>query len=256
MFQNANDLQNDPWGNYFQEVYGGIPQSGYPICISSFHFLVDYAVANAGLGLSPSSACPANAGDYFKTMAPDGIQSPGASWIWDPNGFSELPGNKWVEVIHKAFWADIGSAWMYYAPGSAIWFWLGNTVAYQDHRDGVRDILHQMCFDKQCMQQFPSMFSKAAQDGYDSVQFLSHFDQACGRSSGWGPFGDELKSSNRLGVGVPGNKCGAIEIVDTRGTGKVACASNYRTGWEASQDCNCDGSKGFANCVGFADQSR
>lgn len=258
VFQNPDDLQNDPWGNYFLEVYGGIPQSGYPICISSFHFLVDYAVANAGLGLSPSSTCPTEGGDYFKTMAPDDIQSPGASWIWNPNGFSELPGSNWVEVIHKGFLADVGASWMYYAPGSAVWFWLGNTAVYQDHRDAVKGILHQRCFDpmRQCLLQMPAVFSKAAEDGYDSVQFLAHYDQHCGLSrSPFGTLADGVESSRRFGVGMPGSKLGAIEIVDPKGTGQFGCASNYRAGWEASQDCTCDDGKGYANCVGFGDQS-
>lgn len=259
VFQNPDDLQNDPWGKYFQEVYGGIPQSGYPICISSFHFLVDYAVANAGIVVHPSRSCPTKAGDYFKTMAPDNIQSPGASWIWNPNGFSALPESTWVEIIHKGFFADIGAAWMYYAPGSAVWFWLGNTAVYQDHGDAVRNLLHRRCFDPfhQCLTQLPAAFSKAAEDGYDSVQFLAHYDQACGLPKHHGPFGTEAveAESSPLGVGMPGTKLGAIEIVDPKGTGHRGCASNYRAGWEASQDCNCDGSKDFANCVGFGDQS-
>jgi len=172
------------------------------------------------------------------------LQSPGSSWIWNPNYFQALPSNKWVEGIHKAFFADKGSAWIYYAPGSALWFWLGKTKAYHDHGDAVKEFLHRPCSSAQCVNDFTATFAAAKNAGYNSLQFLAHADMKCGRP------GHGIPSQGGQG------KNGAIELVDVAGHGTSPCASNYKAGWEASKACNCDSSLKYANCKGFGDPDR
>jgi hypothetical protein len=242
-FNDANSLNNSPWAKYFQEVYGGVPQSGYPICIGSFSYLVFGALQRAGISKTPSNACGSSDGDYYKTMPCCDLQSPGSSWIWNDKYFQPLPSNKWVEGIHKAFFADKGSAWIYYAPGSALWFYLGQTKAFTDHEDAVKEFTGRGC-SGQCVNDFPRTFAAAASKGYGSIQFLAHSDMKCGRS------GHGIPSQGGSG------KNGAVEIVDVKGHGTSPCASNYKAGWEASQTCNCDSSLQYANCKGFGDPQR
>merc|ERR1719199_564664 len=76
-----------------------------------------------------------------------------ALWIYNPllehpqaRG-SGLPANTWVEVIHNAFSMDGDATWFYYAPGTAVYMYTGNTRVYSDHDDATADLLKQACND-------------------------------------------------------------------------------------------------------------
>jgi len=244
-FNTPQDLAKSQWGNYFKAVYGGIPNSGYPICIGSLTYLVFPALQRAGIQKTPLNGCGSNDGDYYKTMPCCQLQSPGSSWIQNFKYRTALPSNRWVEGIHKSFWADNGCGWYFYAPGSAVWLWLGNTKAYDDHSDAIKDISGKHC-SGQCESYFKDMCQIGAGKGIDSVQFLKHSDMACGMKTA-----HPMTSQGGRGLN------GGIEIVDTRGTGAkaggCAAANGYKAGWEGSQTCNCDSSISWSNCKGFGD---
>jgi len=164
------------------------------------------------------------------------------AWIFNPilaHPMSQsVPAQKWVEVLHSQFSMDGAATWFYYAPGTAIYMWTGNTKVYQDHPEGVKDLLGQPCADaqKECGKQFAAMYQAGLNKGYDSLQFLKHADMQC----------DNNNNMANL----------AIEIVDLKGPGTTTCSGNggqtrFKSGWEAKSTCYCDNSQKIINCKGF-----
>merc|ERR1712232_814458 len=145
-------------------------------------------------------------------------QDPWSTWIWNSNlaqplmGEGSLPGDHWVEVIHQKYSMDGDATWMYYTPGTALWFNLGNTRAWKDHDSAVLDLLMEGCKDtlagltNECIPQFPRLYAAAIQVGLDSLQFEKHADMPCG------------KEQHRQNM--------AIEIVDLGGPGTEACSQH------------------------------
>lgn len=259
VFNDENALKNDgPWSQYFQTVYGGIPSVGYPICTYNFALLYTSVVEIAKIQ-TPSQLIdfyPKNWGAYYNEM---GFYNKEIAWIWNPilshplggspgNGkTSGLPGSTWVEVTHVADPQDATATWLYYAPGTAVWFFLGNTRIYNTHTDCIKELLGQDCkvlagdYHDECETQFEDMYTAAKSHGLDSLQFLFHDDMP-GGTSGW--------PNNR------GNL--AIEIVDLLGVGTDNCGgptgySRFRAGWEALDSCYCDNSArgNMINCKGY-----
>lgn len=147
---------------------------------------------------------------------------------------SALPSNYWVEVIHTAFKYDYSATWLYYTPGSAIWFWTGTTKVYSDHKEAVSDLLHEQCNNIQCIDYFKDLYQAGINAGLNSIQFTDHDDMTCG--SGTQPL--------------------ALEIVDFAGPGTEPCGGSsgvvrFRAGWEASSTCTCSASQTALNCQGF-----
>merc|ERR1719446_1139313 len=68
VFNDQASLQGSNWAGYFQDVYGEIPQSGYPICIYDFFWLYDDVKQKNGCdeGGSTPPKCPSKEGDYYK----------------------------------------------------------------------------------------------------------------------------------------------------------------------------------------------
>lgn len=249
MFEDRPALMaNAPWAQYFSSVYGEVPQAGYPICTVTLSHLYAPALATAGVNLPQMSThCPTSPGQYYSVMTDH--QDMWSTWIWNPNlaqpASTSLPGGTWVEIIHQAYFMDGDGTWMYYTPGTAIWFFLGSTRAWKDHDDAVKELLGEACEggggwgpnDHQCIPQFPELYGAALASGLDSLQFLKHGDMPCGLES-------ERKNM-------------AIEIVDLGGPGTTSCGqdasgqSRYRAGWEAASSCDCDNSEPTVNCAGF-----
>merc|ERR1711924_584004 len=71
-----------------------------------------------------------------------------SAWLWNSAmTYNEIPGFKWAEVEH--FFEEYTShAWYYLAVGSSVWLYMGNTVVYADHPDGVSDLLGRDCNEK------------------------------------------------------------------------------------------------------------
>jgi len=251
MFDDHNSLSQSPWGSYIQKVYGEIPSTGYPICIYNLFLLYKPLLSQAGAPMPQvDKNCPSADGTYFAKMS--GFPASDWGWIHNSNlahpGKFQVPGNKWVEIMHTAFAMDGSATWFYYAPGSGVFMWTGNTKAYNDHADGVKDLLNgAACKDKkqgfgvqECDANFEDMYKAALNRKLDSIQFLQHADMQC-----------SLNNAKKMGNY-------AIEIVDLKGSGKYSCSqpnsgqTRFRAGWEAKSICNCDNTLTAINCQGFA----
>lgn len=254
----ADLLKSVTWSKYFKTVYGEVPTTGYPICTFTLTHLYQPLLAQANLvpgkGLpTMSTCCPTTTGQYYSTMTDH--QNTWSTWIWntnlaepEPTG-SGLPADTWVEIIHQAYSMDGDATWMYYSPGTAIWFKLGNTKYWADHDNAVLELLKQKCMaghgwradQHQCIPQFPQLYKAAIAAGLNSMQFLKHGDMPCGK---------EKKRQNM-----------AIEIVDLGGPGTTSCGksfgaatsgvSRYRAGWMAKNTCTCDNKQKTVNCNGY-----
>lgn len=250
-FEDENSLNASPWGKYFESVYGSVPPSGsYPICIFDFGFLYKDKYEAAGLGDATSSKCPSNEGDYFS----GGIRFftiKQAMWIYHPGPYNALQSNTWVEGTHatkrdpdllgknlQSRLDESEGAWMFLAPGSGLWVNLGNTKAYKEHGDIWGDFTD-------CQKgEYNTLCTCAKQNGVDSLQFLEHDDPEWD-CKGVGP----AKSSG--GEWRQGSSPLAIEIVICRLDGSKTCGGvgdAYRSGWMASEACDCDEDGGSTNC--------
>lgn len=88
------------------------------------------------------------------------------------------------------------------------------------------------------------MSINAAARGYDSIQFLAHYD------SQW------LCTTAGAVVGI---RHMGIEIVATRYPGTYACMSKGSTplmaGWGGKKHCHCDNNQKHTNCHGFGSET-
>ena len=172
---------------------------------------------------------------------------------WDPSDAlfvfharrQVLPAHTWVEVTHcdggnpKSIFNRSPSSeaqgkagsWMFWTPGSGVWFNLGNTSAFATHNSAVRALLNgSRCHEVQCTDVFPTLAAAGRARGLNSLQILQHADQRCGN----------------LG----------IEILDLEGDGSQICGSKYRAGWAASRSCVCDNSGKSGRCANCASPAR
>jgi len=242
-FDSQQQLQASPWAKYFQTVYGEVPSSGYPICIYGFSMIYPPIAAQAGVKLpTPHKVCPQHgkAGVYYSMMS--GLTASDAHWIWNPNlshpSTNGLPANHWVEFLHTAFAVDGSATWAYYAPGSAVWLYTGNTRVYKNHNGASMDLLHLPCSDptQECVAEFEFWYGAMKKKNLQTIQFLKHSDMNC--------------------VGFPGTGNLAIEIVNIGGSGVHTCGgpggkTRFRAGWEAKHDCTCNNLQKVINCKGF-----
>jgi hypothetical protein len=262
VFHDQKSLQGSPWGTYFQEVYGEIPMDGssYPICTYAFRMLYIAKITQLKIQtpIPLSRKYPDQTGELYDMM---GFFNKELAWIWDPvlsapwgtgtlaqATAKPLPASTWVEIMHVADKQDGTATWMYYSPGSAVWYFMGNTKYYNLHADAVKDLLNEDCkvwpgdYHDECESQFEAMYTVGISRAYDSLQFLFHDDMP----GGTGTF-PTIKRGNL-----------AIEIVDLLGDGTTVCGgptgfSRFRAGWEASHECYCDASLpvNLINCKGF-----
>lgn len=250
-FGSQQDLENDQyWSAYFTRVYGAVPTWGYPICTGAFQFLWHQATIDTGIVTQkpvqcngpigqPSGGAELSDGSYFVGRAQ--LEAIGVfAYIYNPNFFgAEIPANNWVEVIHTTFPGDEGAIWYYMGVGSGVWFWTGNTRAFYDHHDAVRDLLGSDCHDRpqnhmdhsdwptECESDFPAVYAEGMKQGIDSIQFTNHYDCTCG------PAGPSSWKNYRL---CPTE---IIALGDPDGAAKGCSKLLQKGGWEASADCNC-----------------
>eukprot|EP00966_Prymnesium_polylepis_P242132 5599534-Prymnesium_polylepis.2 len=98
---------------------------------------------------------------------------------WDPSDAlfvfhaqrQVLPAHTWVEVTHCAVEKNIfnrndpsqeaqgkAGSWMFWTPGSGVWFNLGNTSAFATHNSAVRALLNgSRCREVQCADSLPAL---------------------------------------------------------------------------------------------------
>lgn len=243
VFLTEVDLQGDAaWSCYFKKVFGVVPTDGYPICIYSMYKLYSGIAKTCGISLgTPSELCPMKNGELFGRFSYS--VDPSVAWIWNndlmrgQSSFS-VESQKWVEVLHNANPIDGAATWLYYTPGSSIWFWTGNSKPYNDHPDAVKDLLGERCVSasNECVHYFRSLFNAMKTAGLDSISFVKHADMECS------PLGMVMNL--------------AIEIVDIAGPGEMPCGGQsgwvrFKAGWQASNACFCEGTKPYINCKGY-----
>uniref|UniRef100_A0A7S1AY00 Ricin B lectin domain-containing protein n=1 Tax=Noctiluca scintillans TaxID=2966 RepID=A0A7S1AY00_NOCSC len=246
VFSTQADLEADAaWSKYFKVVYGQVPSSGYPICVY-YGIYIMYMTTASQSGISmpttASKSCPTKDGEFFAIMSGlTGKNGMNANWIYSSDlmrGQSSysIESNKWVEVTHTAFSMDGAATWLYYTPGSGFWLWTGQTKAYDDHQDAVKDLLGETCVSKrnECGSYFSDLYKATITAGLTTISFVKHNDMQCGSGDG------------NL----------AIEIVDNEGSGTKTCGGDdglvrFKAGWMASADCYCDNSQKGLNCKGY-----
>lgn len=250
IFNNKEELRNSKWGNYFISIYGEIPNTGYPIDMSKFWLLYTDLLKQFNIKINDKCIvnnnydkckiiCPVKDGDIFSNMSnSDDMEN--TIWIYHKGPHKPLPSNINVEITHVSggytYQKKIESfgSWMYYAPGSGIYFNLGKTISFNNHIDSVKYFLNKepmnitcSLFDL-CVPYFTDIFKEAKKQGYNSIQYLNH---------------DKFL------------RCGntAIEIIDLNGIGAYTCGNknniNFKSGWMGKNNCICDNNKMSANCL-------
>lgn len=262
-FPNASALAADPWGRYFEKVYGEVPNNDedYPLCIGDLRMFYRRVLDS----LSPRPIVPASVGQCPTDCGMMQMQRydrnnmfspPDVFWSWHPPPFHAIPNETWVEVIHRSdpFGDEKKGAWMFQAKGSGIWFNLGRSLAFvgnfkNGHDDAMKyfDVDNQPCSNETWQRRQECLSITAAAQGWDSLQFLGHGDD-------WEWTGTDSGTCSNTGGVPPFN----IEIVAVRGEGTYACMTangtglGLKKGWNAAgEKCICDNSKSDLNCQGL-----
>ena len=133
---------------------------------------------------------------------------------------SPIRNSSWAEVAHcggSDF--ETSAAYFYAARGSGLWINVGRTIAFGTHDDAIRHFMKRNCTVRgvganECDPFLKRMAVVAAQQGYDTVQFLGHCDAKC-------------------------STC-LHEVAVLRARGEPACPPiAYRGGSLAQQQCTC-----------------
>mmetsp|Transcript_85127 Transcript_85127/g.150567 ORF Transcript_85127/g.150567 Transcript_85127/m.150567 type:complete len:465 (-) Transcript_85127:278-1672(-) len=237
-FESKAELQaNLPWRNYFMQVYGVVPNDGYPICTFGFWSINITAFTAAGLSTQfvpiTDRILPQlyfwEQGQLFQNRAV-GFDGNELNWI---NGYAIFhsyrlrqytASNTWIEVTHTGSGAtgeDVGM-WLFYAPGSGVWYNTGNLIAFATHEEASWALCGQHCsthFNASC----DNMIAQCGRDqGYDTVQFMFTFAYS---------------------------SAAYFELLATDFVGKYTCGVNssgilnqtfWASGWRASRPCRCN----------------
>ena len=240
VFQNKKDLNRcSSWKKYLQLVYGktlkGMP---FPYnAYSRLWMLYTNYLKQCGLELilkSTRHTCPTEKGDIFHNMSIY-HDYPETIWVYHPRPFQRIKQNTYVEVIHvsdglSSVHESHNNYWMYYAPGSGIWFNVGKTISFSTHTDAATHFgverIHYLKNDP-----FLKLCTVAKEQGFDSIQILNNNDGRC-------------KSKN--------GTQNMFEIISLNHDGSTTCGGKTPTttflkGF-ANIRCLCDESKSCLNC--------
>lgn len=240
VFADQNSLKTSKWGAYYTAVYGELPTSQYfPLRVDSNWMLYNDILVKEAITLPRAlTYCPTNQDDPY--LEGNFYQPPKVVWLWHKYPYAVLPANTWQEVTHEQdpFGDEKNGAWFMYAPGSGIWFNMGQTKMFAEHQDAYSyfNIGHPADPNS-------AMSIAAAGQGFDSLQFTAHVDhvnyQCDSHNTGKGGF-------DYMGFEIVG-----VKLVGTYACGsKAGAPGSLRTGWMASKQCSCDNSKQFLNCQG------
>lgn len=242
IFSNKQELEKSIWSKYFIHIYGEIPDSDYPIDLNTFWILYTNILEKYNILLSDQCIkdkncyriCPKDNGDLYSTMSYNDDMN-NTIWIYHKPPFKAFSDNSIVEIMHTSGGylgqkiVESSGSWMYYAKGSGIYFNIGKTISFVDHSESVKyflDINISCPLREECAYYFKDVFTKAKNMGYDSIQYLKHYDMRCGNT--------------------------AIEIVDLHGIGAYPCGNkdkyNIKSGWKGKNICICDNHKQSVNC--------
>ena len=253
-FESAAALAADPWGEYLRLVYGEVPQdpSLYPWCTGDMWLYYSNELNASRVTDIPALAeeCPTAKNQTVSGQRygiNNGLSPKGISWSWHPsqpdNPRAAQPAfanDTWVEVMHRKFPTDEKTGmWFYYAKGSAIWFNLGTTIAFEGHgpaynhfnvTEAAPTFGHARCAsDPAVTTPNECMCAVAADAGFDSIQMLASAPQSCSYSSS---------------AAVKANM--NYELVSTKLQGMYPCGSAdgrsplIKSGWMGDRPCTCN----------------
>lgn len=188
LFGSPADLEqtkHSKWAKYLKALYGSaiLKPEVYPIDVSKLWVLSKKHLSDAGLELQ-AMKCPKDEYDVFTDWD---WNAKGTLHIYHPPPFQGLSSHSLVEVSHCApynnasqYTIERPAYWLYYAPGSGVFYNVGNTKVFSDHADAVAELLPgSYCGDTECVDSFIDLYHAAAKK-YDSIQFIAHRDQQCG----------------------------------------------------------------------------
>lgn len=241
-FQSKAALAADPWGKYYEAVYGELPSQGFPIETISNWFVYDATIVSSRVTNIPASvgSCPANNPPAGQRYNINDMYSPSfTSWVWHPYPWKAMAANTWQEVIHQAdpFGDEHFGAWFIYAPGSGIYFNLGNTISFDEHDAAYKH------FNVKAGNLNEELSKAAAAANYDSLQFLAHVDHV--------NYQCDTHNTGHAGLDYMGIEILAAKLVGTYACGGPAGAPpTVKAGWQASKPCECDNKMQYLNCQG------
>jgi hypothetical protein len=242
IFKNKSELENSIWSKYFIHIYGEIPDSDYPIDLNTFWILYTNILEKYNIVLTDKcvkdkncyTICQNNEGSLYGNMSNvDDMKD--TLWIYHKPPYKAFPDNSKIEVTHVSGGYPLqksiesSGSWMYYAKGSGMYFNTGKTISFIDHSESVKhflDIDISCPLREECVKYFSKIVDIAKNKGYDSIQYLKHYDMRCGDT--------------------------AIEIIDLHGVGAFPCGNktklNIKSGWLGKNICICDNHKQSMNC--------
>ena len=258
-FSSPADLLADRWGDYITAVYGEIPASRdlYPWCKGNLWMYYESVLTEFNVTDIPPIAaeCPADANVTLNQTGVEGqryainnpLQPYGISWSWhNPQPDkptapqSPIPNNTWVEVMHrKVDYDEKTGAWLFYAPGSGIWFNLGRTIVFESHGQAFEHFNatfavnsthnNPLCINNvnitttnECMSHVATL------QGYDSIQFMDTWPLDC-------TYNKTIVTRANMNY----------EFVAVGLQGYYACISEWgdspkvRSGWRGNRPCTC-----------------
>ena len=242
-FNSPAELLSSTWAAYFEDVYGAVPQNGYPICTRDFWYLDRDSYDRAGIAGHPVKYVSdwlhgmnhVHVGDLYDVKVTDVSQGTYKNGLWinhakrgyGRRGYGVAGNHEWIEVRHQGGGVtgeEVGM-WLVYAPGSGVWFNTGRTRVFETHAVAAQ----LLCGRQVGPNDATEMVKCAAQAGsLDSFQFQYDWDAA---------ENIEIVAVNLQGV----YPCGAAA------SGRGAA---FRSGWLAAKPCDCDNAApdGFLNC--------
>ena len=234
-FRSRAELQaNASWAAYFDKVYGELP-SLYPLCVYDLWTLDQAAYEAAGLGGTRPivAASQVREGDLYVQTSTVSASGKGAYGIYHSQ-WKPVPNHTWIEVSHEVYPTEQNGSWAWQTRGSGIWYNVGRTKVFptpanilEVHADAIAFLRDGCSVD--VSYEWPLQESQvfglcAREKGYDSIQFEPQ--------DGAVPIGtfDQTGLTEMVLVNADGDKtCGVVTASETP----------YRTGWRASQQCEC-----------------
>jgi len=245
-FESFKDLQAYPkWLQYLKSVYGKSVEnaSAYPLDLAKLVFFDGDRLKAADVLLpyeTDKKYCPRDTDDLFEHMSGSfdervggmnftSHDPPHALWLKQEGRFAGVHSHEWLEVTHctsgNVQYLETAGYWMYYAKGSGIFFNVGKTIVFNDHKDAAEHFLG-ISLDLGCppsrgsdcqisFRQYESMVELARKQGFHSIQFTWHRDQRCSSF-------------------VP------LEIVALSNDGKAVCGPRFAGGLNAECACKCN----------------
>lgn len=240
-FASPDDLGKTAWGTYYKLVFGEIPTDNYPRSPESLWMFYSDVISQAGVTEYPHSVgeCPTDGKEEGQVYTTNNVYSPsGTFWSWHPYPYRSYGSHTWCEVMHEQdpYGDEQAGAWFMHAPGSAIYFDIGVTLAFSTHTEAYD---HWGVTGPNWNQ---DLSTRAASDGYDSLQFTAHVDHV-------------NYPCDTHNTGTPDLEYMGLEIVGVKLVGSYACGWHdgapdvIRAGWwKTSKPCTCDNGKKFLNC--------